>query len=96
MAEFEIIASRSKTDKTFEGHPEFDIKMVSGTIPQGQSFILYDTHHPCRFHVTKVLDHGEYLTISVKESIPWDNRWVGAKVDTENSQKARRYGYNAT
>ena len=95
MAEFKIIASRTKPEKTFEGHSEFDIKMISGTISQGHSFYLYDTHHPCKFYVTKVLDHGEYLTISVKESIPWDNRWVGAKVDTENPQKACKYGYNA-
>jgi hypothetical protein len=92
MTVFQIKSSRSaKSGKL----AEFDVAVVSGEVSPGCEFLLFETHHPCNFVVKQVKNVGELTTLQVHGIVPWDNRWRGAMVDTENPDAAKKYGYSS-
>ncbi len=93
MAIFRIVASRSQKVKSFSDHPEFDVEVIGGVISAGLTFRLFETHHPCDYTVLHVREEQRWLTVVVNKPIPWDDKWVGAVVDTENPRAALKYGY---
>jgi hypothetical protein len=93
MAVFHIVASRPQQVKDFSDHPEFDVEVIKGEISAGLIFRLYETHHPCDFTVIEVREGRQRLTLVVNKSISWEDKWVGAIVDTENPKAALKYGY---
>lgn len=93
MAVFRIIASRPQRLKSFSGHPEFDIELISGTLSAGITFRLYETHHPCDFTILEVHGEGQRLALIVDKSVSWEDQWVGATVDTNDPKASLKYGY---
>ena len=92
MTVFQIKSSRSAESGELA---EFDVYVTDGELIPGSEFVLFETHHPCNFVVEKVNANGELTTIQVQGVVPWDNRWRGAIVDTQNPDAAKKYGYNS-
>jgi len=93
MTIFQIKSSRSAINGNLA---EFDVIVVNGEVSYGCEFLLFETYHPCKFVVERVEKKGELILLKVQGIVPWDNRWRGAIVDTENSDAAKKYGYSSS
>lgn len=92
MTIFQIKSSRSARNGDLA---EFDVFAISGEVSYGCEFLLFETHHPCKFVVERVEKNGELTLLKVQGIVPWDNRWRCAIVDTENPDAAKKYGYSS-
>ena len=88
MARFKIV------DSVKGPPPYFSISDLEGDLNEGQEFILYDTHHPCRYTIKSIVRDEQPLVMYVAQYIPWNHAWQNAIVDTDNPEGGKRYGHH--
>lgn len=91
MAKFRILASRKAAPPA---QTEFDVEyMDASQLNVGDSFRVFDTHHPVDFTVNEIKSTGNLVTLLCRNYLDWDDQFAGAIVDTENPVDAKRFGY---
>ena len=92
MARFRIVGSRST------GNPEIadcDVVYLDGNLVPGETFIVYDTHHPIECYVMDVFVRESISTLRCKLFLVlgWENQFSGAIVDTQATTGSTAFRY---
>ena len=80
MARFRIMAARKSSPS---GDAEFEVEWLVGRLLVGDSFRVYDTHHPVVCVIKAIRGDYKLATLTSAVHLGWDNQFAPAIVDTE-------------
>jgi hypothetical protein len=93
MAKFRLVDTR-RTDEA--GQADFIVEWLEGSLSPGDSFLVFDTHHPIAVEVLSSTSspRGAVLRCSVPSGLGWDGNFAPSVVNTEAPDRREAFRYD--
>jgi hypothetical protein len=72
---------------------EFEVQLREGTLKVGDTFVCYDTHHPCEFRVLFASSSASKTSLTCAGWLGFDEQFSGAVVNTTASKRPEGFRY---
>ncbi len=93
MARFKIVSSRLTDHIKIV---DFDVIYLEGSLAIGETFTVYDTHHPIKCEVLDTFFKGNLSTLhcNLSGGLGWEDQFSGAIVDTKAETRPEKFRYD--
>lgn len=90
MAKFKVVQTRRCAEV---GEAEFAVEWLDGTLSPGQTFTVFDTHHPIEVKVIASTARSGGAVLRCKIDLGWDGNFAPSVIDTNGSTRLERFRY---
>jgi hypothetical protein len=90
MPRFRLLDSRRSKDI---GHAELTVEWLEGSLAAGDSFVVYDTHHPINVSVVDSIPQSKGAILRCAVILGWDGQFARSVVDTDASGRRKAFRY---
>ena len=90
MAKFRVLESRRSKNI---GQADLVVEWLDGCLATGDSFVVYDTHHPIGVAILGSVPQSGGAILRCDVTLGWDGQFVGSVVHTEASDRRAAFGY---
>jgi hypothetical protein len=90
MAKFKVTATRQCAE---DGQAEFVVEWLRGTLSAGETFTVFDTHHPIEVRVLSTSPHDGGAILRCQVKLHWDGNYAPSVIDSDASTRIERFRY---
>jgi len=90
MAKFKVTSTRQCPE---HGQAEFVVEWLRGSLSPGETFTVFETHHPIEVKVLASAPHHQGAILRCQVNLGWDGNYAPSVIDSDAPTLRDKFRY---